>query len=173
MYKINTQAGSSVSFPAIRVMMVFILLFLVRITAAQENEAKSKSYGEGITLKDTTAVSDILANYQDFVGNKVMVKGRIVNVCKKRGCWMSLSGDKEFQTIRIKVNDGEIIFPFEARGKLALAEGTVETFEMTMEQTLKYLKHEAECNGDPFDEASVKEPMVMVQIKGSGALIYE
>ena len=160
----------------IRFILLITVLFVLaagQVATAQDKEQKSKSYGEGVTLKDTTAVSKLFEKPEDYVGKKVLVKGRIVNVCKKRGCWMALSGDKEFQSIRIKVDDGVIIFPFESRGKLALAEGEVETFELSIEQTKKYLKHEAECNGDPFDEASITKPMLMVQIKGSGAVIYE
>jgi hypothetical protein len=160
----------------IRFILLITVLFVLtgaQGVMAQDKEQESKSYGEDITLQDTTAVSKLLEKPEDYVGKRVLVKGRIVNVCKKRGCWMALSGDKEFQSIRIKVDDGVIVFPFESKGKLALAEGEVETFEMSIEQTKKYLKHEAECNGDPFDEASITKPMVMVQIKGSGAVIYE
>ncbi len=150
-----------------------MILLLFQFGFAGDGKPEGKKYGAGTTLTDTTAVSKLLGNPQAYAGKKVLIKGRVINACKKRGCWMELAGDKDYQSIRIKVNDGEIVFPFESKGKMALAEGEVEIFEMSMEQTRKYLQHEAECNGDPFDPASVTKPHQMVQIKGTGAVIYQ
>jgi hypothetical protein len=145
---------------------------IIFITNVNASDNAGKAYGKTLTLKDTTRISQILADPDKFVGKQVLVKGRIVDVCKKRGCWMELAGDKEFQTFRIKVNDGEIVFPLEAKGKLALVEGTVEKFTLTKEQTIERLKHHAEEQGEKFDSAIVKEGMNYFQIKGSGAVIY-
>ena len=149
---------------------VINLVFFLSFSFADE-QADGKKYGSGISLKDTTNISDIMADPEKWVGKKVLVKGQIVDVCKKRGCWMELASDKEFQTIRIKVNDGEIVFPLQARGKTALAEGTVEKLELSLEQTINYYKHHAEEQGQEFDESSVKAPMKIYRIRGLGASI--
>ncbi|HES59164.1 MAG TPA: DUF4920 domain-containing protein, partial [Caldithrix sp.] len=90
---------------------------------------EGKIYGKGISLKDTTKISDILAKADENIGKTFLVEGRIVDVCKKRGCWMELASDKEFESIRVKVNDGEIVFPLSAKGKLAKVEGVLEKLE--------------------------------------------
>jgi hypothetical protein len=95
-------------------------------------------YGDEITLKEKTSISAILENPGEYEGKKVLVEGTVVGVCEKRGCWIDLSSDKEFEQIRIKVNDGEIVFPMEAKGKKALVEG--EVFAYTYET-------DAECSG--------------------------
>ena len=48
-----------------------------------------------------------------------MIEGLVVEVCKARGCWMQLASDKEFQTMKIKVKDGVMVFPMSAKGKTA------------------------------------------------------
>jgi hypothetical protein len=44
---------------------------------------------------------------------------------------------------------------------------------LTREQAIRYLKHEAECQGEAFDEASVPEDFVLYRIQGTGAVVRE
>jgi hypothetical protein len=86
---------------------------------------------------------------------------------------MELASDKAFETIKIKVKDGEIIFPLESRGKSALAQGKVEKIELSMEQTLKYLEHHAKEENKAFDPKSVKEALTIYRIRGTSARILD
>src|SRR5210317_1525871 len=109
------------------------LLFLVAVFTftASTFADEAKKYGAEITLTEKTAISSILEDAESFVGKKVLIEGTVVGVCAKRGCWINLSGDKEFEQIRVKVKDGEIVFPMEAKGKKALVEG--EVFSVVVE----------------------------------------
>lgn len=146
-----------------------LLMFVISITYI--NAGNGNKYGKEITLKEKTKISAILANPQKFVGKNVLVEGTVVAVCEKRGCWIELASDEKFQKIKIKVKDGEIVFPLEESGKTALVEGTVYEIKMTKEQALEQAKHEAEEHGTKFDPASVKGPSTIYQIKGLGAVI--
>jgi hypothetical protein len=84
---------------------------------------------------------------------------------------MTLASDKEFQDLRIKVDDGVIVFPIEAKGKRAIAEGQFTKIEMTMEETIAYKKHHAEEHDEAFDPSQVTEPMTYYQIQATGAVI--
>lgn len=132
---------------------------------------KAEIFGKGVAGSTVTSVSTILSNAKDFVGKTVVVEGKIVDVCAKRGCWMDLSSDKAFEKIRIKVTDGEIVFPLTAKGKTARAEGVVEGIEMSKEDALKYYEHLAEEKGEPFDPSTVTGPVTIYRIKGTGATI--
>jgi hypothetical protein len=132
---------------------------------------ESRTYGEPLGGSDTTPISVLMAAPDDYVGQTVRVEGLITRVCEKRGCWMSLASDEEFQELRIKVDDGVIVFPLEAKGKRAIAEGEFTKIEMTMEQTLAYEKHHAEEHNEEFDASSVTEPRTYYQIKATGAVI--
>jgi len=149
--------------------VVFLLAGLAGLSPAA---ASGETYGEGLTGADTIAISELLSNPDPYVGEVVRVEGLITGVCKKRGCWMSIAADEEeFKEIRIKVDDGVIIFPMEAKGHRAIAEGIFTKIELSMEQTLKMAQHECEESGKKFDAAEVTGPMVVYQIKGSGAVI--
>ncbi|MFO0585557.1 MAG: DUF4920 domain-containing protein [Anaeromyxobacter sp.] len=130
------------------------------------------TYGAGVGKAQLVKISELTANPDRYVGKTVRVEGLVTDVCARRGCWMELAGDKEFQTMRIKVDDGEIVFPMTAKGKVAQAEGVFTKFEVPAERVLAMKQHEAEEKGVPFDPKTAKvEPMVVYQIKGVGAVI--
>jgi hypothetical protein len=105
------------------------------------------------------------------VGKTVKVEGLITDVCSKRGCWIKLGGDKEFQTITFKVDDGVISFPMSVKGKRAEAEGVFTRVELSQEEALARARHEAEENKKPFDPKSVSGPATLYVLKGSGAVV--
>ena len=105
--------------------------------------------------KDSDVSGGFLSAPEQFVDKKVLVKGMIVEVCAKRGCWMDLASDKAFETIQIKVLDGVIVFPMSARGKEALVEGLVEALKYSKEDAIAWLQHQAEEKGESFDPKSV------------------
>ena len=136
-------------------------------------ETSGTIYGEELTLTDTTLVSAILANPTEYVGERVLVTGTVVEVCEMRGCWVELGSDKEFEKIRIKVEDGVIVFPMSARGHRAVVEGVVEEVALTLEEAIEQAKHHAEEHGLEFDPESVTGPTTYYQIRGIGAVIEE
>jgi hypothetical protein len=156
------------SFP-IRITSLAVLILISTLPATAGD---GKAYGEPLTGKDTVPIHEILGNPDPYLGEVVRVEGLVTGVCEKRGCWMSLASDeKEFEEMRIKVDDGVIVFPMEAKGRRAVAEGVLTKIEMSMEETVAYKKHHAEEHNEEFDPASVTEPLVFYQIKGTGAVI--
>ncbi len=128
-------------------------------------------YGDGVDLTETTPIRDIVADPEAWAGKEVRVEGRVTGVCAKKGCWMELESPGEHH-LRIKVEDDVIVFPAEAEGRLALAQGTVEVKELSREEYTGWQRHLAEEQGETFDENSVGEgPYRLVQIKGTGAEI--
>jgi hypothetical protein len=75
--------------------------------------------------------------------------------------------------IRIKVNDGDIVFPKDSVGKLAIAEGKLTKLELSREQAAAKARHEAEEQGRKFNPSSVKSGVVIYQIEGAGAVLLD
>jgi len=146
--------------------------FVLAAAVIAISAGEGKSYGKGLSGEELTKISDIYAQPDKFVGKTVRVEGLVTDVCLKRGCWMMIAGDKEFESLRIKVDDGVITFPAEAKGKRAIAEGVLAKIELTPEQALAQAEHLAEEQRKEFDPATAKNlPTVMYQIKGTGAVI--
>lgn len=151
---------------------IAVIAVLAATLSAVTPAAEGTVYGQGVAAGDVVAVSELIANPAAYVGKTVRVEGLITEVCPKRGCWMNLAGDKEFQTVRIKVDDGVIVFPLDAKGKHAVAEGVFTKMEITPEQAIEHAKHLAEEKGETFDPAKAKDlPTVVYQIQGTGAVI--
>jgi hypothetical protein len=153
-----------------RIMRIFLFTILLVIMLSPTTTF-AKDFGQGITLSEETVISAIIDKPEDYVGKKVKVSGLVIDVCSRRGCWIYLAGDRDFEKIRIKVTDGEIVFPMEARGKTAVVEGVVERMELTREEVIARRKHHAEETGEAFDPTSVPSGETMLRVRGLGAEI--
>jgi len=125
--------------------------------------------GAGVTLASATPVADILDRPEEFVGRAVLVEGEVADVCQAAGCWLEMRAGDGARTIKVKVEDGVLVFPKDARGKAARAEGVVE--HLDREGYLIHLEHEAHEQGKDFDESAVpaEGPYHVYRIAGTGA----
>jgi hypothetical protein len=139
-----------------------------------EQDALHKSdptgtYGAGVHLKESIALTAIVDNPSEYEGRIVQVSGKVDEVCPRRGCWIDLADGEK--TLRVKVTDGEIVFPLSAKGTEAVVEGIVEKIELDEEQHRAWKAHLAEEKGEEFDPESVSGPLTMWRIAGMGARI--
>ena len=151
-------------------LIVIVLFFSVGIILAQTDDA---NLGAEITLTEKTKISNILAYPEAYLDKTVLVEGEVLDVCPMMGCWMELKSDDGEGMIKVKVKDGEIVFPMEAKGSTALVEVTVYKIELTQEKAIQHFEHVAEEKGQEFDPATITGPMTIYQIKGFGAEIYK
>ena len=127
--------------------------------------------GRPLILSQPQSVRDVLANPDSLVGKAVQVKGKVTEVCQMAGCWMALADLETGKLLRVRVSDGDIVFPKEAVGKVAVAEGMLTKLTLTKDQAVAMARHEAEEQGRKFNPASVKSGSVIYQLKGAGAVI--
>ncbi len=140
---------------------IFLFVFAATFFVSSFNAEDGKKFGKDLTLKEKTPVSKILETPKDFVGKKVLLEGTVVGVCKKRGCWIDIASDKEYEKIRIKVKDGEIVFPMEIKGKTALVEGEVYALNPNPDHKCAHKEGEEGCVAHD----------TKYQIKGLGAVV--
>ncbi|MBW7934829.1 MAG: DUF4920 domain-containing protein [Gemmatimonadaceae bacterium] len=138
-------------------------------------QGQGKAYGKPLTLKEKTPISQILADPHAYSGKRVQVEGTIVEVCEERGCWINIASDKPFEKIRFKVEDGVIVFPLDAKGKKAIAEGVLTVTHLTKEQALAQAKemHKERGTMAKFDSTKYLKGVTDIQIKGEGARVLE
>lgn len=81
----------------------------------------------GAAVDKTTAipVEQLLVQPASYLDKVVTISGQIDSVCSKQGCWMKFTANSEQGPFRIKVRDGDMVFPLSAKGKTAYATGTV------------------------------------------------
>lgn len=149
------------------VLFLFISVLIASNTYAQDGV----KYGKKITLKEKTPIAELLKNPKKYAGKTVLVEGLIVKVCEKRGCWIDIAGTKEFEKIRLKVDDGVIVFPMEEKGKKIVAEGVFEELIYTKEDLIEQGEHQAKESGTKFDPKSITKGKSEYRLKGLGAIV--
>ncbi len=153
-----------------RTLLATVLLALLFVSTVN---AKALTFGEAVDAKDTIKISALLASPQNYVDKKVTVAGTIVGVCEKRGCWMNLASDARFEKLRIKVRDGDMVFPMSAKGRKALATGYLKEIKLNIEQAQRYKASLAKRAGKTFDLASVTSGMSLYQVSPTGVKILD
>src|SRR5688572_32369593 len=90
--------------------------------------SEETTLGAGVTLKDATPIAAVTATPRVFVGRTIRVDGVATAVCTHMGCWMAIApeGQPDAPTVRLKVEDGVIVFPVSAKGKKRSEEHTSE-----------------------------------------------
>lgn len=141
--------------------------------AAGSATVEGKPYGAGVKLAAATAMADILKDPSAYAGKTVRVEGTIAEVCPKRGCWMELAGAGEGEKLRFKVEDGDMVFPMEAKGQYAVTEGVVAVTELSIEDSRKLAEYQAKEYGKAYDPASITAPTRVVRLDGIGAVLRD
>jgi hypothetical protein len=141
--------------------------------AAAKAEKPGKSFGAGVKLAQATSIDAILANPKEWDGKTVRVEGMITDVCPKRGCWMELAGGEPGHKLKFKVTDGEMVFPMDAKGQRASAEGVIAVKELSIEESKQYAEYQAKEYGKPYDPASITAPTIVARLDGTGAVIHD
>jgi hypothetical protein len=150
-----------------------VLLLTLSCASPALAACEGQSLGAGVTLPEATPVAAILDAPESFVGKDVRVEGKVHEVCEMAGCWMELEAADASRVLKVKVNDGDIVFPVAARGKQAIAQGKVERLEMSRARYVRHLKHLAEEQDRQFDESTVvgDGPFLVYQVAGTGARV--
>jgi hypothetical protein len=122
--------------------------------------------GAGVTLKDSTPIKAILEQPAAYVGKTIRVDGVATAVCTHMGCWMAVAaegpaGTAEGPTVRLKVDDGVIVFPVTAKGRKVSAEGVFEAVGGTGDSTEAANEHAKQ-------DAKASQSY---QLKATGAII--
>lgn len=151
---------------------IFIICFLLlAVSVVSSMAAEEIKFGEPIELKESLKISNILENPEDYLNKLIRVEGTIIGVCAHMGCWMEIAGEKPFTKIRIKVDDGDMVFPLTAKGQHAVLEGELVALDLSKEQAAMMKEAECEEKGEHFDPDSVTEGITVYQIKPRGVVI--
>lgn len=148
------------------------LVSIVFVSLACTNQPQiTETFGEPISLRKPTRVSKILAQPESYLGQRVLVRGKVLEVCPNKGCWIDIDSDAPDEKIQVKVEDDIIVFPQTLKGQTVLVEGVVEKLQLSKEQALAMRKHEAEEYGKEFDPQIEVTEETIYRIKGMGAAV--
>lgn len=146
--------------------VVAAALFTALLLPIAAFAAEGKTFGKGVTGADRVKIADLLATPDTYVGQVVRVEGVATKVCEHRGCWVEIAQDGS--NVRVKVDDGVIVFPREIMGKRVAAEGVFakKVIPAQQEPGKGQCAHAEVC----AEHAAKSAETVVYQIQGTGAV---
>jgi hypothetical protein len=142
-------------------LVVFALIFILGNVNAQEY------FGEKITEKGAVESNKLSAMMKDKKELEAKVKGKVIEVCKKKGCWMTLDIGNN-QTMRVTFKDYGFFVPKDCNGKEMVVEGVAKK-EVT---DVAALKHYAEDAGKNKEEiAKITKPKEEYTFEAKGVIL--
>lgn len=161
------------------------ILFAVAISAstlafAQETSQKKFSPPAGNALVGDTYGAGVAANTEskaitvDKLGKKlkkenkklenVAIKGKVADVCEKKGCWLTIQTDDNSQFF-VKMKDYAFFVPTALKGKNVVLEGNAERKVISVDEQ----KHYAEDAKKPQSEIdAITRPKEEIRFLASG-----
>ena len=112
-------------------------------------------YGNILSKTEIIEVGHLLSNSDTYLDKRLLVSGSIIEVCPMRGCWVQIKDDTSHETIRVKVTDGEIVFPLSAVGNKIIAEGDFIKLELSEKQAKNWKHHLAFEKGTKLDTSDI------------------
>ena len=132
------------------------------------------SYGNHLQKGVAQKIHVILKKPDEYLNKNVLVSGIIDDVCPMRGCWIQISDKNKTDPIRVKVTDGEIVFPLSAKNHNVTVQGTFVRLDLSKDQAINWKVHLAKEKGIDLDPNSIvlqKEDYYEYRINCTGAKV--
>ena len=140
------------------------LLLLSASAAVAEPESAlpaGEDYGAGLTLEELTPLHEVVSRPERHADRTLLVKGRIRDVCQKKGCWMVLTDGESH--MRVRFADYGFFVPKDSSGKDAYVEGRAAVEEISEKEARHY-----EAEASDGDSSKVHGPQRVVSFTATG-----
>jgi len=159
----------------------FLLLILLFGCSKQPSELDllnkedpQGNYGNHMQKGVAQKIHEILKKPNEYLNKNVLVSGIIDDVCPMRGCWIQISDKNQTGPIRVKVTDGEIVFPLSAKNHNVTVQGTFVRLDLSKDQAINWKVHLAKEKGIELDPNAIvlqKEDYYEYRINCTGAKV--
>ncbi|WP_313266265.1 DUF4920 domain-containing protein [Sphingobacterium sp.] len=157
-----------------KIFLFFVLgIALANLSLAQQKDIPSAKpgvkYGKEIAASNAISVSKLekeLSKKNAFNGR---IEGKVVEVCKKKGCFMTLQRDGE-EPITVRFKDYGFFMPADIIGKTVVVEGIAKKKEVSVAS----LQHAAKDLGKSQTEIDqFTQPKKDISIIADGVLVVK
>ena len=112
--------------------ILWLLPVLIFLSACHGNGLRVATYGSPVTGESLKQVelARVLESPDAYSGRTIEIRGEVVEVCQRRGCWirMAPTGSNNKQGVFVKFTcpiEGERLIPMTALGQPVRVEGTL------------------------------------------------
>ena len=126
-------------------------------------------YGEKITADNAIEAAMISSQIAGKDSLDTKLKGKIVDVCQKKGCWMNVDLGNN-KTMRVSFKDYSFFVPKDAAGKSVVIDGRAYNGTTSVEE----LRHYAKDAGKSDEEiAKIINPESSLTFEAKGVIIFD
>lgn len=152
-----------------KVLTLLICLCFSAIAFAQDDitpAAPGVTYGDKVTADKAIQLADLNTKLAKDSVYKGKITGKVVEVCKKKGCFMALQTSGS--PIMVRFTDYAFFMPQNIIGKTVVVEGTATVKTIAVER----LQHFAmDAGKSKEDVAKITQPKKDIQITADGVLV--
>ncbi|MFD2582778.1 DUF4920 domain-containing protein [Pedobacter vanadiisoli] len=128
-----------------------------------------QKFGEEVKPGDVKPAAKMEAAMGDKKTVDMKIEGKVVDVCKKKGCWMTLempNGDP----MRVTFKDYAFFMPMDIVGKKVILDGLAKKQTISVE-TLRHYAEDAKKS--PEEVAKITEPKKELAFEAKGVVILD
>ena len=135
--------------------------------AQETNKKETKTFGEGVKMVNVKPVAKMEAAMGDKTAADMKISGEVVDVCKKKGCWMTLKMP-DGEPIRVTFKDYAFFMPVDIVGKKVALDGIAKKQTISVE-TLRHYAEDAHQSAE--EVAKITDPKKELAFEAKGVVI--
>ena len=155
-----------------KIICILVTVLLPTIFAAQAPKGKAKPgtiYGAKLDASNAVAAGTLPALVKKGDSVNVKLKGKVLNSCASKGCWMTLQVNETTEAF-IKMKDYGFFVPTDIQGKTVVVEG-VSYIKTTSIDDLKHYAEDAKKSQAEID--AITQAKDEFRIMANGILVVE
>ena len=148
-----------------------LLMGVAANPAFAQDKNDGKHFGATINAKKAIAYDELIRRMERTDSLAIKVKGKVSEVCQKKGCWMTLVSDEPGKPeMRVTFKDYAFFMPKDLAGKHVVIDG----FAYVDVTSVEDLRHYAEDAGKSKAEiAAITKPERELSFEAAGVLILD
>ncbi len=157
---------------SLKISLFSVLLLMAIAVQAQPPKTPATpgtTFGEAVTASNATAVAELPNLMADKQTAEVKITGKVLEVCPKKGCWLSLEMPDKSVTF-VKFKDYGFFVPLELIGKEVVIEGQAKKIETSVDE-LKHYAEDAKKSKEEID--AITEPKKEIRVTANGVLVVK
>jgi len=142
--------------------IICIVVFTASPASANPSpQSPEKSWGSKISLTEPITLDDAIKSMP--IANEILVQGKAVQVCQKKGCWLTLKSSTS--DIRVTFKGYKFFVPFSLKEQYVKVQGIIKEEVVSVSDQKHFLKDEGRPQAD-IDAITVPKKVPTIVASG-------
>jgi hypothetical protein len=128
------------------------------------------TFGEAISPDGANPIAKLPSSVNGNETVDVKVTAKVVDVCPKKGCWISLEIPGQEERVFVKMKDYAFFVPLELIGKTVVIDGQAKMIKTSVDE-LKHYAEDAKKSKEEID--AITEPKEEIRLTANGIVVVK